>query len=92
MRPFPELLSHHLSRCGFTQTSFATKVGVGTTTVSNAILGLRVPRWDRHDAWCDALDLAGQEREDFLDAWGIALAPPRIAALVSRLEKAAKRK
>ena len=90
MLPFSALLARHLERRGLTQTEFATKVGVAKTTISNAVLGSHVPRWDRHAHWCEVLDLSGEDKEVFLDAWGLAIAPARIAALVSRLEKLAR--
>lgn len=54
--------------------------------------GKRTPRVERGEEWCDALRLSGREREEFLDVMGLAASPPRVAALVAKLEQRLKQR
>ncbi len=41
----------------------------------------------RIDAWADALDLTGRERDRFVEAAWLTHAPPFVVALVKRLRR-----
>lgn len=86
MELFGSLLARLLRERGISQRKYASLVGVHHTLINKVAGNLRQPAWSRADAWADALELRGPEREHFLDAMHLAAASPRVRAMVERLQ------
>ncbi len=73
-----------MARRGVKMQELADILGVSRAAISQARRGVSRPRWERGDAWADALTLRGKEREQFLDALCLEWTPPRIRAKLDR--------
>ncbi len=60
---FSKRLRHYLNENNMTQVELANKLGVGTTSISNWVSGLKTPRMDKVDAMCKIFNI---RREDLL--------------------------
>lgn len=59
--------------------------------ISMVLKGKKPAPLDRVPLWADALELKGQERQEFLDAAALDHAPPEVMDIIDRLEKRAVR-
>ena len=84
---FGKLLAQHLNRRRLSARSFALKVGVGTSFLRYVMLGEKPVPPKRIAAWADALELAGEERERFVDEAWLSHCPEYVRGLVARLRK-----
>lgn len=60
---FSKNLRRYFEQSGMTQSGFAKKLGVGTTSIYNWLSGVKTPRMDKVDAMCKLL---GVHREDLI--------------------------
>lgn len=60
---FSKNLRRYFEQSGMTQSEFAKKLGVGTTSIYNWLSGAKTPRMDKVDAMCKLL---GVHREDLI--------------------------
>jgi len=65
--PFGQQLKDLLAQRDLTQQAFAEKVGCSFSLVAKVVEGYRRPP-PQLEAWADAFELAGSERESFLEA------------------------
>lgn len=61
---FARRLRYYLDKYEMSQLELAQKLGVGTTSVSNWVNGIKSPRMDKVDAMCD---LFGCRRSDLME-------------------------
>ncbi len=88
MLRFLDQLAVLLNRRRESPNAFAARVGVSHSTMGRIMQGLRPPDVAKLDAWADALDLAGEEREAFLRAGGLANCPSIVIDYIAGLEAA----
>lgn len=62
-KTFGKRLRYFLERDNMTQAELAKKLGVGTTSVSNWVNGIKTPRMNKVDAMCE---IFGCKRSDFI--------------------------
>jgi transcriptional regulator with XRE-family HTH domain len=67
------------------QRSFAKKAGISGGYPAHFVSGERPPPIDKLDAMADALELEGEEREQFIESAHLAHATEEVRALVGRL-------
>ena len=84
---FGECLAQCLAKNGISSNAFAKRVGVQATFLTKIMTGVSPVPQARIDAWADALDLRGKDRERFLDHAWLTHCPPYIGELVERLRK-----
>jgi len=86
---FPDLLALHLrhQQPPLSANAFSERVKVPQSTMSRIMLGQRPPDVEVLDAWADALDLSGQERDDFILAGALAHTPKVVQDLLDRNER-----
>ncbi len=86
MLRFLDQLAVLLNRRRESPNAFAARVEVSHSTMGRIMQGHRPPDVDQLDAWADALDLTGDERESFLLAGALANCPRPALDYVARLE------
>jgi transcriptional regulator with XRE-family HTH domain len=86
MLRFLDQLAVLLNRRRESPTAFGERVGVSHSTMGRIMQGLRPPDVDQLDAWADALELDGQERETFLLAGALANCPKPALDYVAKIE------
>jgi transcriptional regulator with XRE-family HTH domain len=87
---FARHLADLLRRRGLSQRTFARLAGASPGYLSQVLRG-QAAAPDGIDAWAAALDLAGDERERFLDHAALTRTPERIIDRLSRAEDMALR-
>lgn len=75
---FGEVLYQHIERTGSSLRSFAPRLGVSQSMLSQIRTGSRPPPLKRLEKWADTFDLSGKEREYFLDLAALACCPDRV--------------
>jgi transcriptional regulator with XRE-family HTH domain len=86
MLRFLDQLAVLLNRRRESPNAFAARVEVSHSTMGRIMQGLRPPDVDLLDAWADALELEGDERQAFLLAGALANCPKPALDYVARLE------
>jgi transcriptional regulator with XRE-family HTH domain len=84
---FGQYLERLLEKRGLSGSAFARKVGISTSFLRWTMVGQKPVPGPRIDAWADALDLTGRERDRFVEAAWLTHAPPFVVALVKRLRR-----
>lgn len=87
MLPLGRLLKRLLAEKGLTQAEFAKLVSMSQPAISQTIRGEHVPELSRAADWLAALNLHGDQAEEFLLAFDLANSPPRIQRLLEKLER-----
>ena len=82
---FGKLLAQHLKRRRLPARGFALKVGVGTSFLRYVMLGVKPVPPKRIEAWADALELTGEQRERFVEEAWLSHCPKFVKALVGQL-------
>ena len=67
--------------------AFAKKVKVGTSFIRWVMIGKKPVPERRIEAWADALELTGKERERFVEAAYLTHCPEFVVELVKRLRR-----
>lgn len=70
---------------------FAERIGMTPGAISALFRGRHRPQYRRGEQWADELGLDGRAREEFLDSMAVASAVSRVATIVARLERQARR-
>jgi hypothetical protein len=83
---FAHLLKFHLKKAKISGNAFAKATQTDPTMVSRVLSSDRYPPEDL-ESWVNQLDLAGDERERFLEAGYLTRCHPFIVQLVERLKK-----
>jgi transcriptional regulator with XRE-family HTH domain len=86
MLRFLDHLAVLLNRRRESPNAFAARVEVSHSTMGRIMQGLRPPDVELLDAWADALELEGEERESFLLAGALANCPKPALDYVARIE------
>ena len=84
---FGHLLEKLLEKRGLTGSAFARKVGISTSFLRWTMVGKKPVPGPRIEAWADAFELHGRERERFIEAAWLTHCPPFVTALVKRLRR-----
>lgn len=87
---FGECLAQYLAKNGISPNAFAKRVDIQATFLTKIMTGASPVPQARIDAWADALNLCGKDRERFLDHAWLTHCPPYIVELVVRLRKSLK--
>ena len=67
------------------QAAFARRAGTSKGNLSHVLSEFRKPPLKTIDKWADALDLVGDQRDNFIDLAHLAHAPDRVQRIVQRL-------
>lgn len=86
MLRFLDQLAVLLNRRRESPNAFAARVDVSHSTMGRIMQGHRPPDVEALEAWADALELTGEEREAFLLAGALANCPRPAVDYVARLE------
>jgi transcriptional regulator with XRE-family HTH domain len=86
MLRFLDQLAVLLNRRRESPNAFAARVEVSHSTMGRIMQGLRAPDVDQLEAWANALELDGDEREAFLLAGALANCPRPALDYVARME------
>jgi hypothetical protein len=84
---FGDLLANHLKRRHLSARAFAKRVRIGTSFLRYVMLGSKPVPEKRIEPWADVLELAGEERERFVDEAWLSHCPDHVRKLVARLRK-----
>lgn len=75
---FRALFAQAIERCGISRSEFARRVGYHQPSLHQVLQGQRRPPLNRMDAWCHALGLEGEDRQQFRIAWFRLFCPQEI--------------
>ena len=84
---FPECFLAALEFRRIQQKQFAFSVSATPAHINMIAKGSRLPPLDRIEAWADALNLNGSERQEFIEAAWLAHCPAEAQAMVQRLRE-----